>query len=85
MHPRINTLKYGCYGTAYQRSHKKRKDNLEARAVLLIFLRESEIYGMVVQELQQNSENGCLQLRFTLRKRLTFRYFSFLSLRCKCF
>ena len=37
-------------------SHKKRKDSLEARAVLLIFSPELEIFGATVQSIHQNSE-----------------------------
>ena len=42
-------------------NHKKRKQSLETRAVLLIFLREHEISGLAVQEIHENNENGCLQ------------------------
>ena len=34
-------------------SHKKREDSLETRAVLLIFLLELEISGVVVQRIHQ--------------------------------
>ena len=37
-------------------SHRKRKDSLETRAVLLIFLLELEISGMAVQGIHQNNE-----------------------------
>ena len=37
-------------------SHKKRKDSLEMRAVLLIFALEIEISGVVVQKIHQNSK-----------------------------
>ena len=37
-------------------SHKKRKDNLETRAVLLIFPLEIEISGETVQSIHQNSK-----------------------------
>ena len=37
-------------------SHKKRKDSLEKRAVLLIFWLALEISGVVVQRVHQNSE-----------------------------
>ena len=39
-------------------SHKKRKDSLETRAVLLIFLLELEISGVVVQKIYQTAKNG---------------------------
>ena len=38
-------------------SHKKWKDSLATRAVLLIFLLELEITGLAVQRIHQNSEN----------------------------
>ena len=37
-------------------NHKKRKDSLETRAVLLIFLLELEISGVAVQRIHQNSQ-----------------------------
>ena len=37
-------------------SHKKRKDGLETRAVLLIFSLELEISGVAVRSIYQNSE-----------------------------
>ena len=37
-------------------SHKKRKDSLEKRAVLLIFSLEREISGVAVHSIHQNSE-----------------------------
>ena len=37
-------------------SHKKRKDSLETRAVLLIFPLEIEISGEAVQSIHQNSK-----------------------------
>ena len=43
-------------------SHKKRKDSLERRAVLLIFLLELEVYGVAVQSIHQNSEKRRLLL-----------------------
>ena len=42
-------------------SHKKRKDSLDTRAVLLIFLLEREISGVVLHEILQNCKNECLQ------------------------
>ena len=41
-----------------QHSHKKRKDSLETRAVLLVFWLELEISGVAVQEIHQNSEKA---------------------------
>ena len=37
-------------------SHKKRKDSLETRAVLLTFFLELGISGVAVQSIHQNSE-----------------------------
>ena len=37
-------------------SHKKRKDSLETRALLLIFLLEIEMSGMAIQSIHQNSK-----------------------------
>ena len=39
----------------YNHSHKKRKDSLETRAVLLIFSLELEMSGVAVQNIHQNS------------------------------
>ena len=39
-------------------SHKKRKDSLETRAVLLISSLELEISGVAVQRIHQNRRNG---------------------------
>ena len=41
-------------------SHKKRKDSLETRAVLLTFSLEREISGVAVQSIHQNSEKWWL-------------------------
>ena len=41
-------------------SHKKRKDNLEIWATLLIFLLELEISWVVVQRIHQNSKKWLL-------------------------
>ena len=46
----------GCELLNISSKHKKCKDSLEARAVLLIFLLEHKIYGVVVQSTHQNSE-----------------------------
>ena len=40
-------------------THDRRKDSLETRAMLLMFLLELKIFGVVVQGTHQNSENGC--------------------------
>ena len=37
-------------------SHKKRKGSVEARAALLVFLLELEIYGVTIQEIHQNGK-----------------------------
>ena len=37
-------------------SHTRRTDSLKTRAVLLIFLPQLEISGVVVQSMHQNSE-----------------------------
>ena len=39
----------------YQHSHKKLKDSLKTRAVLLTFLLELEMSGVAVQGIHQNS------------------------------
>ena len=41
-------------------SHKKRKDSLKTRAVLLIFWLELQISGMAAQRIHQNSEKWWL-------------------------
>ena len=41
---------------ALNHSHKKRKDSLETRVVLLIFLLELEVSGVTVHSLYQNSK-----------------------------
>ena len=43
-------------------SHKKRKDNVETRAALLIFSLELEMSGVAVQSIHQNSEKWRLLL-----------------------
>ena len=43
-------------GIKYNHSHKKRKDSLETRAVLLIFSLKFEISGVAVQSMHQNSK-----------------------------
>ena len=46
-----------CINTSsYPHSHKKRKDSLETRAVLLIFSFELEMSGVAVQSTHQNSK-----------------------------
>ena len=41
---------------ALQHSHKKRKDSLETKTVLLGFCLELEFSGVAVQDIHQNSE-----------------------------
>ena len=43
-------------------THKKQKDSLKKRAVLLILLLEREISVVVVQRIHGNSKHGCEQL-----------------------
>ena len=45
-------------------SHKKRKDSLETRVVLLIFFLELEISGVAVEGIHQTATNGdfCFEL-----------------------
>ena len=43
--------------TDCKHSHKKWKDSLEARAMLLTFSLELEISGVAIQSIHQNSEN----------------------------
>ena len=48
--------------SSWHRSHKKKKDSLEIRVILLIFSLELEISGVAVQRILQNSEKwlwGC--------------------------
>ena len=42
----------------HHHSHKKRKDSLETRALLLIFLLEPELSGVVVQSTHQKHQNS---------------------------
>ena len=46
-------------------SHKKRKESLETRAVLLIFLLELQISGIAVQGIHQNNEKWWLLWELT--------------------
>ena len=46
--------------TTAANSHRKRKDSLETRAALLIFLLELEMSGVAVQRIHQNSANWWL-------------------------
>ena len=43
-----------------QHSHEKQKDSLGARAALLIFSLELEIYGVTLQRIHQNSKKWWL-------------------------
>ena len=58
-----------------QHSHKKRKDSLETRAVLLVYWLQLESSGVAVQEIHQNSEKAVL----------TVRIFFFFIFRCYCY
>ena len=46
-----------------QHSHKKRKDSLETRAVLLVYWLQLESSGVAVQEIHRNSEKAVLTVR----------------------
>ena len=46
----------------FKHSRKKRKDSLEARAVLSMFLLELELSGVAVQGIDQNNEKWRLLL-----------------------
>ena len=50
------------FQASFNHNHKKRKDSLETRAVLLIFSLELEISGVTVQSIHQNSEKWQLFL-----------------------
>ena len=71
----------------YKHSHKKQKDSLKARAVLLIFLLELEISGVVVQSINQNIGKWWLWGEFAQSKRLwcLFIYFLLLWPWCQAF
>ena len=58
-----------------QHSHKKRKDSLETRAVLLVYWLQLESSGVAVQETHRNSEKAVL----------TVRIFFFFIFRCYCY
>ena len=55
-------------------SHKKRKDSLETRSVLLIFSPELEIFGVAVQSIHQNSKKMATFAR-NCSVKMTFRLF----------
>ena len=57
-----------------QHSHKKRKDSLKTRAVLLMFLVELEISGVAVQGIHQNINKFLFSVRIFLVK-ITLRMF----------
>ena len=63
-----------------QHNHKKRKNSLETRAVLLVFLLELEISGVAVQEIHRNSKKTACSEDFIF----SF-HFPFLLLQCKGF
>ena len=50
----FNKVSKVMYVKIIKHSHKKRKDNLETRAILMIFLLELEIFGVAVQRIHQN-------------------------------
>ena len=56
-----------------QHSHKKRKDSLEKRAVLLVFELEIEISGVAVKEIHRNMEKAACS------EELSFFFFTFRS------
>ena len=58
-----------------EHSHKKRKDTLETRAVLLIFSLELEISGVAIQSIHQNIEKRWLLWGITQWK-LLWGFFS---------
>ena len=49
---------------ALQHSHKKRKDSLETRAILLVFWLKREISGLALQEIHQKSEKAACSENF---------------------
>ena len=59
-----------------QHSHKKRKDSLETRAVLLVYWLQLESSGVAVQEIHRNSEKAVLTVRI---------FFFFFIFRCYCY
>ena len=60
-------------------SHKKRKDSLQTRAVLLIFSPELEILGVAVRSIHQNSKKMATFAR-NCSVNITFRLFQPLSI-----
>ena len=73
--------------TSFKHSHKKWKDSLETRAVLLIFYLELEISGLAVQRIDQSSKKWWLLWGIALWKWLSdyFSYILLLWLWCQCF
>ena len=63
-----------------QNNHKKRKNSLETRAILLVFSLELEISGVAVQEIHRNSKKAACSEDFIF----SF-HFPFLLLQCKGF
>ena len=49
----------------YYHGHKKRKDSLETRVVLLMFSLELGISGVAVQSIHQNGQKTLLLLEIT--------------------
>ena len=52
----------------FEHIHKKRKDSLETRAILLTFSLELKISGVAVQSIHQNSEKWQLLLGIAQEK-----------------
>ena len=69
-----NLQQSSSWKVCFYHSHKKQKDSLKTRAVLLIFSLEVEISGMAVQGIHQNSEKWLLSKRIFLVE-ITFRLF----------
>ena len=63
-----------------QHNHKKLKNSLETRAVLLVFWLELEISGVAVQEIHRNSKKAACSEDFIFSS-----HFPFLLLQCKGF
>ena len=53
--------KYKLMNNPIYHSEKKQKDSLETRGVLLIFLLELEMSGVVVQQMHQNTKKFLLR------------------------
>ena len=55
----LKMLKY--FVVILNHSHKKRRDSLDTRVVLLVFLLEFEVSGAALHEIHQNRKYDCLQ------------------------